>query len=203
MRAGLPTTVAPRLSTSLVTTAPAPTIAPSPMVMPPRMMALPPIQTSLPMVTGRAISMPVLRSAKLLVMLGAIDLHAGAEHAAITDRHPAGIKNGAASIEIDALAESDIDAVGAVKRRLDEDIECCLRKECPQGWRNRAARIRRQRIMRVDGQARLLKRKRSSSSSRQQYHSPAAIFSRSLAAIASPLTPRPATAFRPLPVRSG
>lgn len=59
-RAGLPQTRV-EAETSRVTTEPAPITALSPTVTPGSRMAPPPIQTLLPMVTGRAYSTPVLR----------------------------------------------------------------------------------------------------------------------------------------------
>ncbi len=55
----------------------------------------------------------------LPVMLGTIDLHIGAEQRSLADADRRGVQDGAAGIEEGAVAEKDIEAVGAMKRRFD------------------------------------------------------------------------------------
>ena len=69
------------------------------------------------------------------------------------DAYGAGIKDGAAGIQIDAAAEPDVDAIGAVERRFDEDVVGNLGKKRSKVWRHAAAFARMHGVVRMDGNA--------------------------------------------------
>ena len=54
-------------------------------------------------------------------MLGAIDVDPRPQHGAVADPHGRGVEDDATSIEIDLVAECDIETVGAMEGCFQED----------------------------------------------------------------------------------
>ena len=81
------------------------------------------------------------------MVFGAIDLHIGAEQRPLTDANRRRIENGAAGIEERAVAEEDVEAVGAVERRLDPRALARASKQRPQAWPEISTLSRRERIV--------------------------------------------------------
>jgi hypothetical protein len=62
-----------------------------------------------------------MRSA-LLHCVGAVDLNGTSEHRTIADYDRCAVEDSGAGVEIDVRSKTDIDAVGAMKRRLDKGV---------------------------------------------------------------------------------
>ena len=84
-------------------------------------------------------------------MLGAVDLDVRPEHGAGSDTDRRGVQDRAAGVDEDAVAEMEVEAVGAMEGRLDADVAAGRAKQGQEFRADVSALARRQAAMLMDG----------------------------------------------------
>ena len=105
---------------------------PAPIVTPGHTITPAPSQTSSSIVTGRASSRPLRRSATWQRVRGGKDLDVRSDEHAIADAHGGAVEDDAIEVDVDIVAQPEVRPVVAMEWRLDPHARAAAREQCRQ-----------------------------------------------------------------------